>query len=195
MGRFAPPSRTVQVDVRLDEIVLSTLEKEPELRYQRARDVRTQVETLAGTSGLPASSRPSDQVPAPAGQGGRVARIGAVLLAAAPLLFGVLDRYRARWFFWVLLTAAVLMLFAFPVGTVLGVLLLIYVSQRRAKFFGEQYRFPAAGQAPATTVPSSGSAMPPTPPKSRWWIWLLVGLLLLIALPVMMLWFWLFTLG
>jgi len=33
--RFAPPSQKVQVDVRLDEVVLHALEKEPERRYQR----------------------------------------------------------------------------------------------------------------------------------------------------------------
>ena len=37
LGRFAPPSQKVQVDVRLDEVVLRTLEKEPDRRY-RARE-------------------------------------------------------------------------------------------------------------------------------------------------------------
>src|SRR5262245_30964178 len=36
VGKFAPPPRKVQVDVRLDEIVLRALEREPELRYQQA---------------------------------------------------------------------------------------------------------------------------------------------------------------
>jgi len=44
-----PPSRKVQIDVRLDEVVLRTLEKEPERRYQTAAEVRTQVETIAST--------------------------------------------------------------------------------------------------------------------------------------------------
>ncbi|MBE2214420.1 MAG: serine/threonine protein kinase, partial [Opitutaceae bacterium] len=51
LGRFAPPSQRVQVDVRLDEIVLRTLEKEPERRYQHASDVKTEVETV--TAGAP----------------------------------------------------------------------------------------------------------------------------------------------
>ncbi len=46
LGKFAPPSRKVQVDVRLDEIVLRALEKEPELRYQQASQVKTDVETI-----------------------------------------------------------------------------------------------------------------------------------------------------
>lgn len=49
LGRFQPPSRKVHVDVRLDEIVLRTLEKEPERRYQQAGEVKTQVETIAAT--------------------------------------------------------------------------------------------------------------------------------------------------
>jgi serine/threonine protein kinase len=41
------PSRKVQIDVRLDEMVLRALEKTPELRYQTAAEFRTVVETLA----------------------------------------------------------------------------------------------------------------------------------------------------
>ena len=46
LGRFAPPSQKVTVDVRLDEIVLRTLEKEPDLRYQRVGDVKTDVGSI-----------------------------------------------------------------------------------------------------------------------------------------------------
>jgi serine/threonine protein kinase len=46
IGRFAPPSRKVQIDVRLDEVVLRALEKEPDHRYQHVSDVKTQVETI-----------------------------------------------------------------------------------------------------------------------------------------------------
>ncbi|MCL4180620.1 MAG: protein kinase [Verrucomicrobia bacterium] len=42
-----PPSRKVHLDVRLDEVVLRALEREPELRYQQARVLKTQVETIA----------------------------------------------------------------------------------------------------------------------------------------------------
>lgn len=47
LGRFQPPSRKVQVDVRLDEVVLHALEKEPERRYQHASEVKTAVENLS----------------------------------------------------------------------------------------------------------------------------------------------------
>ncbi|MCB1127606.1 MAG: serine/threonine protein kinase, partial [Verrucomicrobiae bacterium] len=50
LGRFAPPSRKVQVDVRLDEVVLRALENDPARRYQRASEVKSQVETIAGSA-------------------------------------------------------------------------------------------------------------------------------------------------
>ena len=49
LGKFAPPSSKVQIDVRLDEVVLHSLEKEPARRYQHASDVKTRVETIAAT--------------------------------------------------------------------------------------------------------------------------------------------------
>ncbi|NIP28854.1 MAG: protein kinase [Phycisphaerae bacterium] len=48
IGQFAPPSQKVQVDVRLDKIVLKSLAHEPERRYQHASEVKTDVETIAG---------------------------------------------------------------------------------------------------------------------------------------------------
>jgi eukaryotic-like serine/threonine-protein kinase len=48
IGRFEPPSRKVHVDVRLDEVVLRTLESEPERRYQQASQVKTDVEAIGG---------------------------------------------------------------------------------------------------------------------------------------------------
>jgi predicted Ser/Thr protein kinase len=51
MGRFDPPSKKVQVDVRLDEVVRRALEKEPERRYQHASDIKTEVEALAMPAG------------------------------------------------------------------------------------------------------------------------------------------------
>jgi len=51
LGKFAAPSRKVHVDVRLDDVVLRALEKEPERRYQQASQVKTAVETIAGGGG------------------------------------------------------------------------------------------------------------------------------------------------
>ncbi len=47
--KIEPPSSKVQIDVRLDEIVLRALEKKPELRYQQVSEVKTIVETIAQT--------------------------------------------------------------------------------------------------------------------------------------------------
>jgi hypothetical protein len=49
VGRFAPPSKKVEIDVRLDEVVLRALEKEPEQRYQHASEVKTDMESIAGS--------------------------------------------------------------------------------------------------------------------------------------------------
>ena len=59
--KLQPPSRKVQIDVRLDEIVLRALEKTPELRFATATEFRTQVETVMKASqapeAIPASPR------------------------------------------------------------------------------------------------------------------------------------------
>ena len=47
LGRFQPPSQKFQVDVRLDEVVLKALEKEPARRYQHASEVKTDVERIS----------------------------------------------------------------------------------------------------------------------------------------------------
>ncbi len=72
VGKFEPPSRKVQIDVRLDAIVLRALEHTPELRYQTIGEMRTQVMTVvndpgparAGTSADPAAPRRSTSPPA-----------------------------------------------------------------------------------------------------------------------------------
>ncbi len=50
IGRFEPPSKRVRIDVRLDEVVLRSLESTPERRYQHAGDVKTDVESIVGGS-------------------------------------------------------------------------------------------------------------------------------------------------
>ena len=57
LGQFPLPSRKVRVDVRLDEVVLKTLEKEPELRYQYASEVKTDVETISTGESVSGSKR------------------------------------------------------------------------------------------------------------------------------------------
>lgn len=46
MGKFEAPSKRVEVDVRLDEVVLRTLEREPSRRYQHASEIKSRVERI-----------------------------------------------------------------------------------------------------------------------------------------------------
>ncbi len=62
-AKFEAPSRKVQIDVRLDEIVLRALESKPELRYQTAGEFKTRVEALA--SGEAPTLSVSKPVPIP----------------------------------------------------------------------------------------------------------------------------------
>ncbi len=95
--KIAPPSRKVILDVRLDEVVLRALEKEPSRRYQQASVMKTQVETIVTTpaqmsGGIPprpaavsespipdlqaeAASMALPDTPAVSGPGGRLGRI------------------------------------------------------------------------------------------------------------------------
>jgi predicted Ser/Thr protein kinase len=52
LGRFALPSEKVQIDVRLDKVVLRALEKEPVRRYQQASEVKTDVASLTDMPGI-----------------------------------------------------------------------------------------------------------------------------------------------
>ena len=60
IGRFAAPSKKIELDVRVDDVVLRTLEKEPRLRYQQASQVKTDVEHIEETPGA-APARPRAQ--------------------------------------------------------------------------------------------------------------------------------------
>lgn len=49
LGRFAVPSQKVQIDVRLDDVVLRTLETEPRRRYQHASQIKSDVQSITST--------------------------------------------------------------------------------------------------------------------------------------------------
>ena len=95
LGKFAPPSKKVQIDVRLDEVVLHTLEKEPERRYQQASQLKTDVETIAGTpptAGFGAKGDPTPLLATPSGKATSDKIILPALLLAFP--FGVFGAHR-----------------------------------------------------------------------------------------------------
>ncbi len=66
LGRFAPPSHKVAIDVRLDEVVLKSLEKAPERRYQHASEVKSRVEEVSQTHRPAARPTPARGDAAPA---------------------------------------------------------------------------------------------------------------------------------
>lgn len=83
IGRFAPPSKKVQIDVRLDEVVLRALEKEPEQRWQHASELRTSVDRIIGstdgTAERASAGRKSDLLPtAPDAKLSKCALAGAI---------------------------------------------------------------------------------------------------------------------
>ena len=49
IGRFAAPSKKVEIDVRIDEVVLRALEKEPQRRYQHASHVKSDMQAIASS--------------------------------------------------------------------------------------------------------------------------------------------------
>jgi len=79
LGKFAPPSRKYQLDVRLDDVVLRALENDPARRYQNASEVKTQVQNIAGT---PAPVAPASVIlkPTPLWRQRRLMVASAILL-------------------------------------------------------------------------------------------------------------------
>lgn len=51
LGRFDPPSLKAKIDVRLDEVVLRALAREPDRRYQAANDVRSALAAILAGGG------------------------------------------------------------------------------------------------------------------------------------------------
>jgi predicted Ser/Thr protein kinase len=90
-ARLQPPSsrvRGVQIDVRLDEIVLRALEAKPELRFQTAADFRTQVDAATTKTGPAApDTTPTGTKWNWSWRQGLVALL--VALAAIPLFLGL----------------------------------------------------------------------------------------------------------
>ncbi|MFO0814359.1 MAG: serine/threonine-protein kinase [Gemmatales bacterium] len=90
LGRFVPPSQKVQIDVRIDEVVLKTLEKEPDRRYQFASQIKQDVEQISRQEVPP----PVSVHAKPAGDTTWVwlhnlQYVGATLLALGLLEFGI----------------------------------------------------------------------------------------------------------
>lgn len=113
---LTPPSQRVQIDVRLDEVVLRALETQPELRYATVAEFRTQLETF-GTGKKPTSA-PSVRLVA--------AAFAAVwTLTAFPIVSYVVDGLRMT------NTVVIAALLLVILAVVLGVLAPSFVTQPR----------------------------------------------------------------
>jgi serine/threonine protein kinase/biopolymer transport protein ExbD len=84
--KIEPPSKKVSIDVRLDEIVSRALEKKPELRYQQASVLKTQVETISADAGKSEIRSPKSEAGA---RFSRLALVGGAWAACAGLVFGL----------------------------------------------------------------------------------------------------------
>jgi serine/threonine protein kinase len=60
LGKFAPPSQKVEVDVRLDHVVLRALERERERRYQQASEIKTDLATVSAARTGTGTNPPAD---------------------------------------------------------------------------------------------------------------------------------------
>jgi serine/threonine protein kinase len=86
IGRFELPSKKVQIDVRLDDVVLKALEKSPERRYQNASDIKDAVTKATATTSSVESYSPTVLTPRPVKKSNAPA---AIATAVALLLIGI----------------------------------------------------------------------------------------------------------
>ncbi|TWT98052.1 Serine/threonine-protein kinase PknB [Botrimarina colliarenosi] len=86
IGRFSAPSKKVKIDVRLDEVVLRTLEKEPQRRYQHASQVKTDVQSITSTIDPALERTIAYETPPPGGQEASTAGLAQQELAGRMLL-------------------------------------------------------------------------------------------------------------
>ena len=89
IGRFEPPSKKVQIDVRLDDVVLRSLESAPDRRYQHASDVKTDVETIVNDDARRPGAAPDTRDFESVRNRLRLPALGLVVASAADVL--------ARW--------------------------------------------------------------------------------------------------
>ncbi len=89
---ITPPSKRVQVDIRIDEIVLRALEKTPELRWQTASEVKSQLATIQEEpSAVP------DMEPSTGWKAAVIALTLMLLLKVCPFLAMLINVGRGPW--------------------------------------------------------------------------------------------------
>jgi hypothetical protein len=180
LGRFPPPSQQVEVDVRLDEVVLRALEKTPDHRYRHVSELKTDVETI--------------MLSPPAGDAHSADRVGPGQ-AGTPTESLHPPRNAALWY------GLVVCLIGLPVGIALDVpyiwglslagLIVTATKMDLWTSIAERWRHPleagrppASTSAPATTVESVGEIEEGTldPPPMPQIMWLALAIMVLLAL-------------
>jgi tRNA A-37 threonylcarbamoyl transferase component Bud32 len=93
--KLEPPSKRVQIDVRLDEVVLRALETRPEMRFATAAEFRTQLaEAVAAPPAKPEMEAPLATPPRPRKWLGTLGMaLGLVMLLGAPVLNEIVDDF------------------------------------------------------------------------------------------------------
>jgi hypothetical protein len=104
VGRFEPPSRRAAIDVRVDDVVMRSLERNREQRWQRADDVKTKVSAITSSPSVAAPVPPPASPVSVASDAKRAVRptgLGSAILGAlaafafiAALISGV------GWLYW-----------------------------------------------------------------------------------------------
>ena len=89
IGRFALPSEKAAMDARIDDIVLRTLAKEREARFQTAQEVSTRVDALTQN---PATVPPASAASPMESGMARFSLLSAILTAVS-ILFGIIVAY------------------------------------------------------------------------------------------------------
>jgi len=89
-GAFDLPSAKVQVDVRIDQVVLRALQSEPERRYQEAGDMKTDVDRIRST---PPPAPPPPVAPPQSAAPARSPNRWPIYAAVAGILLGALGGY------------------------------------------------------------------------------------------------------
>ncbi|MHC4600700.1 MAG: protein kinase domain-containing protein [Planctomycetota bacterium] len=163
MGRFPPPSqKDIRIDVRLDEIVLKVLDKDPACRYQRASDIATDIHSLA-QDGSPAGAEAAAASP----------RIRHAPPGDRPRARSFMEILEDGWESWVLVVAIILTVvdfFPFVFFLVAWFALYKPMRQRRLARLAERNDFAEPRpEAPDGKIPASpagegareGKALPP----------------------------------
>jgi serine/threonine protein kinase len=145
--RLELPSHKVEIDVRLDQIVLRALETSPELRFQNATQFKTEVETVISTSPRATSQAAAAAIATPSGAAPTRPTESAPYPAAAPLHH---DRPKPHILAWGIAGAAALVAIALII--------------RPAWFSGYRPRGPRAPGAAPSAI-SDPTSVPTPPPR------------------------------